>query len=148
MLRDDKILVLDLKPQAIEDAHVDIRNPYQGKLGNYITAPSQAQHFKLCQEQKQRRHIVAEAILACKQIEEFTEVERRTVFAFVFAEVPRLSKDLLMSDSPGYTRSRKAEKQQKSELLTQGNGQEIVRHSSPFSSFQLAPHERELPPLR
>jgi hypothetical protein len=133
MLRDDKILVLDLEPQAIKDAHVDIRNPHQGKLGNYITAPSEAQHFELGQQQEQRRHIVAEAILASKQIEELTQVERRTFFTFVFAEVSRLSKDFLMSDSPGYTCNRQPEKQQKSELLTQGNGQEMVRHGSPFN---------------
>jgi hypothetical protein len=148
MLRDDEILVLDLEPQAIEDAHVDIRNPYQGKFGNHIAAPSEAQHFEVCQQQKQCRHIVAEAILASKQIEEFTQVERRTVFTLVFAEVSRLSKDLLMGDSPGYTCGRKAEKEQESELLTQGNGQEMVRHSSPFNSIQLPPHERELPLLR
>ena len=62
MLRDDEVLVLDLEPQAIEDAHVDIRNPYQGKLGNDIPAPSHAQHFEVGQQQEQCRHIVAEAI--------------------------------------------------------------------------------------
>jgi hypothetical protein len=109
MLRDSDILVFDIEPQAIERAHIDVRNPYQGKLSDDITPPSETEHFKLRQEQEKGRYIVAEAILASEEIEEFAQVEWCTVLTFVFAEVSGLSKDFLMSDSPGDACSCKAE---------------------------------------
>ena len=48
LLFDSQILVLDLEPQAIEHTHIDIGNPYQSKLGDDITTPSDAEHPKLC----------------------------------------------------------------------------------------------------
>jgi hypothetical protein len=72
---------------------------------------------------------VTEAILAGKQVEKFAQIEGPAVLALIFAEVPRLSKDFLMSDSPGDACDCKTEKQQKSELLTQGKGQKMRRHS-------------------
>jgi hypothetical protein len=54
---------------------------------------------------------VAEAIFAGEQIEEFTQIERCAVLAFIFAEVPGLPKNLFVSDSPRDTCSCKTEKQ-------------------------------------
>jgi hypothetical protein len=54
---------------------------------------------------------VAEAIFAGKQIEELTQIERSAALTFISAEVPGLSKHLLMSDSPRDTGSCKTEKQ-------------------------------------
>jgi hypothetical protein len=71
MLRDSNILLFDIKPQAIEHAHINVGDPYQSKLSNEITSPSETQHLELCQEQENRRYIVAEAILASEEIEEF-----------------------------------------------------------------------------
>jgi hypothetical protein len=42
--------VLDVKPQSIEHAHVYVRNPNQGKLGDDVTAPSNAHHLELRQQ--------------------------------------------------------------------------------------------------
>jgi hypothetical protein len=64
--------VFDFESQAVEHAHVNVRDPYQGELGNDITPPSEAEHLKLRQKYEKGRHIVAEAIFAGKQIEEFT----------------------------------------------------------------------------
>jgi hypothetical protein len=49
-LGDSQILVFDFEPQAVEHAHIDVRDPYQGKLGNDITPPSEAEYLKVRQQ--------------------------------------------------------------------------------------------------
>jgi len=54
----------------------------------------------MSQDQEQRRHIVAEAVFAGEQVEEFPLVKLLAVLAFVLAEFSGLPKGLLMGNRP------------------------------------------------
>ena len=52
------------------------------------------------QEQEQHRHIVAGAVLASEQVEEFSLVEPLAALAFVLTKLSGLLEDFFMGNSP------------------------------------------------
>lgn len=97
---DGNILVLDVESQAIEEAHVNIRYPDKREPCDQITSPPGIEHLKLCDEKKERRDIMAEAVLACEEIKEFARDESVAVLALIPAPFPRLTEDFLVRDGP------------------------------------------------
>jgi hypothetical protein len=97
---DFQVLMFDFQPQAIEGAHVDIGDPYEGELGDEVATPSLVEHLEAGEEEEERRHVVAEAVLTREQIEEFALEQPSATLAAILAEVARFSKDILMRDGP------------------------------------------------
>jgi hypothetical protein len=109
LLRDREILGLDLESQPVVCTHIDIRDPHQRKLRNHEASPSRIEHLELRQDQKQRCHIMAEAILAGEQVEELPLVELLAVLASVLAELARLPENFLMRNRPRDTGDRQTQ---------------------------------------
>jgi hypothetical protein len=100
LLGDGEILGFDFETQSVVCAHIDICDPHQRELRYQKAAPSGIEHLELRQEQKQRRYIVAEAILTGEQVEELSFKEAPAVLAPGLAELARLPEDLLMRNRP------------------------------------------------
>ena len=109
LLRDGEVFGFDFEAQPVVGAHVDVRDPNKGELGDYKSAPSRVEHLELGQNQKRRCHVVAEAVFARKQVKEFSLIETPAILAAVFAELARLAEDLLVRDGPGDARDGEAE---------------------------------------
>ena len=99
-------LLLDVDSDKGMDAHVEICNPNDWKACNQITYPVVEQQFVLGDEQNKNSNVMAEAILACKKIKEFSLRDRLTCLRFLHAILPWFAKDLFVSDSPCDTRNR------------------------------------------
>ena len=67
---DADVLVLDLKAQAVEDAHIHIGYPHQCKPGDDVAAPSCIDKLEAQEQQCEGRDVVRKTILASEEIEE------------------------------------------------------------------------------
>ena len=47
-----KVFMLDFEPQMVENTHVDVGDPHQGKLRNQVATPALVQKLKTHQENK------------------------------------------------------------------------------------------------
>src|SRR5438105_8786546 len=94
------MLMFDVQPQTVERAHVDVRDPDQREPADQVSAPACVQQRKARDQQKERRHIVREAVLAREQIEELPCGQWAAVLSLALAELARLAEDLLVRDGP------------------------------------------------
>jgi hypothetical protein len=72
-------------------------------------------------QKEERGHVVAKAVLAGEEVEEFARHEPMTVLAPVLAPVPRLAKDLLVGDRPGDAGYGQGEQKKIRKLLMQSH---------------------------
>jgi hypothetical protein len=100
LLSDGKIFGFDFESQAIVGAHVDIGDPDQREFRDDKPAPSSIKHLELGQEQEKRGHVVASAVLAREQVEEFPLIEALAVLTLVFTKFAELPEDFFMGDRP------------------------------------------------
>lgn len=98
------MLAFDIQPQAAEGAHVDVRYPDHSKAGEDVSAPIIEQKFVSCEPKDGDRDVVAEAVLAGKQVEKLSLEKRATTLALVHAVLARLAKDLFVGHRPGNAR--------------------------------------------
>lgn len=108
--------MLDFEAKAIEEAHVEVGDPDEGELGDEVASPAIVEHLKTSDEQEDRCDVVAEAILAGKEVEEFSLSGRAAVLTLVFAPVARFAEDFFVGNGPGDGRDGKGEKEEVSEL--------------------------------
>jgi hypothetical protein len=94
------IFVLDVEAEAVEEAHVDVGDPYEGEPGDEIAAPAFVEYLEARDEEKKSRDVVAETVLAGEEIEEFSGDEGAAVFAFFFAPLAGLAEYLFVGDGP------------------------------------------------
>src|SRR5581483_8318033 len=99
------MLVLNFQPQTVVDAHVLVGNPHQREKRNQIPAPIRKQKFETSNQQKQRRHIVAEAVFAGEHIKELTP-QKTAIVLLRFRELLHFAEDRLMSRRPRDTSDR------------------------------------------
>lgn len=71
------------------------------------------------QDKEERSHVMAEAILAGEQVEEFSLVEQFAVVAFVFAELSWLFEDLLVRNRPRDAGDSETKQKEEAELMRQ-----------------------------
>ena len=109
--------MLDLQPQAVENAHHHIRQEDQRELGQKIPSPASVEQLKSGDDEHRCRNVVTETVLAGEEVEELSQQKVRFVLAAAFAELSRFAKDLLMRDGPSDTGNRKREQYQDGELL-------------------------------
>lgn len=127
-LGDYYVFVFDVESQPIKRAHVSIGNPHQGKFGDDVSAPALIKHLVAREKQEQRRHIVTEAVFACKEIEKFPHQKRPASFALLLAVLSGLSKYFFVSDRPRDTSDGQRKQQQEGELVRQRNGKNAGHH--------------------
>src|SRR3954447_16019739 len=55
---DNDVFLFDIQPETVEETHVDVRDPNQGKPRDEVPSPSVVEHMEARDEQKKRRNIV------------------------------------------------------------------------------------------
>ncbi len=92
--------MLNVETQTRINTDVLIRDPHEREETEEISAPIRKQKFVTCDDKESECHVVAEAILAGKYVEQFAarEVAGR---ALPFAIVPRFAKYFLVRSRPG-----------------------------------------------
>ena len=111
--------MLDVEPDAVEQAHIDVGNPDQREPRDQIAAPARVEHLELGDQKKECRDVVAEAILAGEEVEEFPYEDGAAVFAFTLAPVAGLAKELFVGDGPGGACDGDGEKEEIGELAAE-----------------------------
>ena len=71
LLADFHLLVFDVEAQAVVDAHILVGNPDEAEEGDGIAAPVGIQEFEMCDDEEKGGYIMAEAIFAGEEVEEF-----------------------------------------------------------------------------
>ena len=115
------VFVLDVEAQAIEEAHVDVGNPDESEPGDEIAAPALVEHLEASDEEEEGSDVVAEAVLAGEEVEEFARDKAAAVLALVFAPVAGLAKNLFVGDGPGNTRYGECEDEEIGELTRESH---------------------------
>src|SRR2546421_2136700 len=95
---------LDVEAQPAVEAHVLVRHPYEREAADEVAAPVFVEQFVARDEEEEYRYVVAEAVFAGEQVEEFSLVPARARLALPDAELARLAKGLLVRHSPRETR--------------------------------------------
>src|SRR5580698_972314 len=89
---DSDVLVLDLKAQPIEDAHVNIGDPDEREPCDEVTAPAEVEHLEAGEDEEECGDVVREAVFAGEEIEELSRYERLAVLGALLAVFARLAK--------------------------------------------------------
>jgi hypothetical protein len=119
LLGDGQVFGLDFETQAIVSAHVHVGHPDQGKLGDHIAPPPKIEHLEMRQDEEQCGHIVAEAIFAGEQVEEFTLIKMFATLASILAELSWLFEYLFVRDRPCNAGDGETNQEEEAELMRQ-----------------------------
>lgn len=103
---DFHLFVFYVESETVVDTHVLIGDPNYCKERDDITPPIREKKFVPCNRENAQGDVVAEAILAGEQIEEFSAKEAFCSRAFLFAILSRLEEGFFVSYSPRDTRDR------------------------------------------
>ena len=109
-------LAFDVEPQAVEDRHVLIRHPDQSEEPKHVSAPIWKNQFVAGDDEEERRHPVAEAVLAGEQIKELADEHMSRLLAAACTKFSWLAKDFLVSDGPADARNWQRDEQQFDDL--------------------------------
>lgn len=115
------VLVLDVEPQTVVNAHILISDPDQRKKRKKITSPARQEELETSDQQKKRRDVVTEAILASEEIEKLALQYGAARLALRFAKLPRFAKDRLVSDRPCHRGDRYRQHKERQDLRTKGH---------------------------
>ena len=113
---DDHILVFDLEPQPVEDAHVDVRDPNEREPRDEVAAPAGVEKMEPGEDKEEAGDVVRETVLAGEEVEEFSRDQGLAVFGFALAELAWLAEDLLVGDGPGGAGDGQSQQEQVGEL--------------------------------
>src|SRR5205807_3556386 len=89
-------LTLDVQPNVGIEVHVDVRDPDERKPGDKVASPVGEQQLIARQYEKKYDYVVAEAVFASKQVEEFAFIKPVAHLAVLLAPIARLAKDIFM----------------------------------------------------
>src|SRR5580658_9967924 len=109
--------MLDVQPQPVEGAHVDVGDPNESEPCDQVAAPAVVQKLKMSHQQKGQRDVVAEAVFAGKEVEKFPPPQGAAVFTLALAPVARLAEGFFMRDCPTDAGDGNGKQQQKRELM-------------------------------
>src|SRR5262245_57214959 len=113
--------VPNVEPEPAEQAHVYIRDPDQRKARDHVATPIVVQHGEAGDKEYGDGDVMAEAVLAGEEKEEFSLPEPAALLALPHAPFPRLPEHLFMGHRPGDGRDRNGEQEQVDELGTDGH---------------------------
>src|SRR5450432_757339 len=91
---------LDIEPQPVVNTHINVRNPHQRENSQKVTSPIRIQQFESCEDEEEKRDIVAETIFASEEIKEFSLQNAVSIFTSPLAILAWLTEDLFMRDRP------------------------------------------------
>ncbi len=94
------LLVLDVEPQVVVDAHILICHPDQGKQSNQISPPAVVEQLESRNDQKKCGNVLTEAVFAGKQIIKLAARQVASLFRSALAIVPRLTEYFFVGDRP------------------------------------------------
>lgn len=92
--------MFDVEAQPVINAHVLVCHPDQSEERNDITPPVEEEHLEPREHKHQRRHVVAETVLAGEKVEKLAPQKTLRASALTLTIFSRFSKDFLVSDSP------------------------------------------------
>ena len=110
---------VEAKPSI--QAHVLVGDPDQGKAADQVSAPVVEEKFVARNKKKKNGHVVAEAVFAGKNREQFAAQQMRAGLALSFAVCPRLAQDVFMSDGPGDASNGQGQQEQPNNLNSEGH---------------------------
>ena len=90
----------------IVDAHILVGDPHQCEKRNKIAPPVGIEKFEAGDYEKQRGHVVAEAIFAGEQIKECSARQAGSLPRLLLTIITRFAKNLFMRHRPGNTGNR------------------------------------------
>lgn len=97
---DFEMLMTNVEAQTVVNAHVLIGDPNEREQRNEISTPSAVEHLKTCHHKKECGDIMAQAILASDDEEQFATNEAACGLRLTLAVLPRLAEYLFVRDSP------------------------------------------------
>src|SRR5207248_8512837 len=83
----------DVHAQAVVEVEVGIGDEDQGEEGEDVAAPVVKEQAELCDDQKENRHVVAEAVFAGEDVEELFLEEGAAILASVVAPITGLAEE-------------------------------------------------------
>ena len=104
--------------------NLGVGDPDQRETGDPIASPAQIEHLEMHQPEKQRGHVVAEAILAREEIEKFAHQTAAALLALALAEFARLAEDLFVRDRPRDAGNGQRQQKQERELVKDSEGEQ------------------------
>src|SRR4051812_24527300 len=110
------LLALDVEAEAVVDAHVLVGDPDECEAPDEVAAPVLVEQPVARDEEEEDRHVVAEAVLAGKEVEEFSLVPAPALPTPAHTELPRLAEDLLVRHGPGDARDGDREHEEHGDL--------------------------------
>ena len=93
-------LPFDVEPQPVENRHVLVRHPNEGKKSKQISAPIVKDELVASDDQKECSYPMTKTVFAGKEIKEFSRQQVRAIAAAARAEFARLTKNFFVSDGP------------------------------------------------
>ena len=106
----------DVEPKMRVNTHVLVGYPDQSKAADEISTPVLIKQLETGDDEKKCGHIVAEAVLAGEDEEEFAPQEAGILFALADAVVSSFSADLFVGDGPGDGGNGKGQQKQPEDL--------------------------------
>ena len=110
---------LDVETQPVINAHVLVCHPHQREPRDQISAPVGKQYLELRDEHEGGGDVMAEAILAGEEIEEFSLIPTPAILTAPLAVLTRFAKDLFVRNRPGDARNRNRQQKKLDDLKTQ-----------------------------
>src|SRR5512132_2745100 len=128
----DHLDVLPLRcnrqPQSSEKTRVKVCDPDDRKAGDEIAAPILKNHSEPGQEEHPDRDIVAEAILAGEQVEEFARQDIPAGVTPGGEPLTEFAEDILVSDRPAHARDWNRKEEQQEHLVTDRHMENSIAH--------------------
>jgi hypothetical protein len=92
--------MLDIKAQAVIDAHVLIRYPHESKKRDQVPSPVRIEQLEARDKEKYRGHVVAEAVFTSEKVKKLSAKDIPGAGALFLAVLSRLPEDLFVRHSP------------------------------------------------
>src|SRR5262249_33585725 len=109
-------VLTDFEPQLTERAHIDVGDEHQREERDDVAAPIVEPQVIPRKNQKSKRDVVAEAVLAGEEIEELSLDHPLAGLAAPDAVFTRLAEDFLMGHGPCHARNRNGEDKEHPDL--------------------------------
>jgi hypothetical protein len=123
---DFETLGLNAQTKAAEAAHVEIRDPDQGKSRNEVAAPIGKEKLIASDDEKKKGYVMAEAVLAGENIEKFARIQATTTPALIVTKLAWLTEHFLMGNRPRDASDRNGQNEKLKELARQRGWQGIL----------------------
>lgn len=124
--------MLDVEPEAVEEAHVDIGDEDQSELRQQVAAPAPIKHLEAGEEEHKGGDVVGEAVFAGEEIEELAPGEGSLLLTLLLAEFPGFAEDFFVGHRPTHAGNGNSEQKQNRSLVSERAGFRRRYHDYPI----------------